>query len=167
VSGPRSSGRSRARIPAQPRAIGCGHGKRGLETVAPEMPGLHNYVLGCVGPGGTVARTVALTVRRPDPVEGYRVAVVALDSYVGRYRLDAPETLVRMLGEHVVVTREGGHLVAEAQGVRLALAARSDTDFQAVNAAVVLTFLGNGSSRCPKIRLTVAGFPALVAIREE
>jgi predicted esterase len=140
---------------------------RGLETVAPEMPGLHNYVLGCVGPGGTVARTVALTVRRPDPVEGYRVAVVALDSYVGRYRLDAPETLVRMLGEHVVVTREGGHLVAEAQGVRLALAARSDTDFQAVNAAVVLTFLGNGSSRCPKIRLTVAGFPALVAIREE
>ena len=140
---------------------------RGAETVAPEIPGLHNYVLGCVGPGGTIARTVTLTVRRPDPVEGYRVAVVALDSYVGRYRLDAPETVVRMLGEHIVVTREGGRLVAEAQGIRLALAARSDTDFQAVNAAVVLTFLGNGSSRCPKIRLTVAGFPALVAIRDE
>ena len=140
---------------------------RGAETVAPEIPGLHNYVLGCVGAGGTFARTVALTVRRPDSVEGYRVAAVALDSYVGRYRLDAPETVAGLLDEHIVVTREGGHLVAEAMGVRLALAARSDTDFQTVNAAVALTFLGNGARRCPKIRLTVADFPALVAIRDE
>lgn len=36
---------------------------RGAETVALSIPGLYNYVLTCTGSGGTVARTVALTVR--------------------------------------------------------------------------------------------------------
>jgi hypothetical protein len=140
---------------------------RGAETLVPEKPGRYNHTLVCVGPGGTVSRTAALTVRLPDSVSRYRVPVVVLDSYVGRYRLHAPQAVVRMLGEYIVVTREGGHLVAEAKGLRHALAARSDTDFQAVNAAVALTFSGNGARQCSKIRLTIAGHPALVAIRDE
>jgi predicted esterase len=140
---------------------------RGMETVAPAIPGLHNYVLSCVGPGGTVARRAALTVHGPDSVKGYRVAVVALDSYVGRYRLDAPETIVRVLGEHIVVSLEGVQLVAEARGLRVALVAKSDVEFQAVNPAVALTFLGNGTRRCPRIQLTVAGLAALVATRDD
>jgi hypothetical protein len=95
------------------------------------------------------------------------VAVAALDSYVGSYRLAAPETLARMLGEYIVITRDGLRLVAEARGVRLALAARSDSEFQAVDAAVLLTFVGNGNRRCPKVRLTVGGFAALIATRDE
>ena len=140
---------------------------RGVETVAPAIPSRYNYVLSCVGPDGTVARTATLTVHPPDSVEGYRVAVVALDSYVGRYRLDAPEAIVRVLGEHIVVSREGVQLVAEARGLRVALIAKSDAEFQAVNPAVTLTFLGNGSRRCPKIQLTIAGLTALLATRDD
>ena len=138
---------------------------RGAQSIRPTIPGLYNYVLSCTGPAGAVARTVSLTVEEPGAVRGHRVAVAALDSYAGRYRLQAPEVVVRMLGEQIAVTREGGHLVAEAKGMKFVLAARSDSDFQAGNAAVALTFLGNGNRRCPRITVALPGIRAFGAIR--
>ena len=124
----------------------------GAEQVAPSITGLYNYVLTCTGSGAAVARGVALTVRKAGAVD-------ALDSYAGRYRL--------VTGDQIVVTREGDHLVAETQGLKLALTAKSDTVFQAADGTAALSFLGDGNRRCPKLRITVAGSPALVAIREE
>jgi len=140
---------------------------RGVEAVAPATPGLYNYLLSCTEPGGTVARSVTLTVDGPGAVRGYQVAVVALDSYAGRYRLAAPDAVVRMLGEEIVITREDDHLVAEAGGIKHPLSARSESYFQTVDGTAVLTFLGNGDRRCPQIRVTLPGLPAFGALRVE
>jgi predicted esterase len=136
----------------------------GAEASAPSIPGLYHYVLTCSGSRGTAARTVELTVEAAGTV---RVARVVLDAYAGRYRLAASEAVLRMLGREIVVTREGGHLLAEARGLRAALNARSETAFQAKGPDVALTFLGNGNPRCPKIAVDIPGLQAFEATRIE
>jgi len=39
----------------------------GTESIKPPAPGSYGYVLTCEGPGGTVSRSVALTVEQPRP----------------------------------------------------------------------------------------------------
>jgi hypothetical protein len=63
----------------------------GWQWVAPAPPGQYNYILTCSGPAGDVAQTATVTVYDSDSVPGYHVPIAVLDSYVGRYRLDAPE----------------------------------------------------------------------------
>ena len=93
-----------------------------------------------------------------------KVAAAALESYTGRYRLDAPAVIIQNMGSHIVITRQGDRLMAEANGLKLPLLARSETVFHAPGSPAELTFVCGGSEPCPKVVITLMGlreFPAL------
>ena len=85
----------------------------------------------------------------------------------GRYRLDAPEVIIQNMGSHIVITRQGDHLMAEANGMKLPLLAKSDTVFQAVGSPAELTFVCGGSDRCPRVVITLMGLREFPALRVE
>jgi CubicO group peptidase (beta-lactamase class C family) len=96
-----------------------------------------------------------------------KVATAALQSYTGRYRLDAPAVIIQNMGSHIVITRQGDRLVAEANGMKLPLLARSETVFQAPGSPAELTFVCGGRERCPKVVVTLMGLREFPALRVE
>ena len=103
-------------------------------------------------------------MQKADAAPEVKVDPATLESYTGRYRVDAPEVIIRNTGSHIVITREGDHLMAEANGMKLALAAKSETVFQAPGSPAELTFVCGASPKCPKIVISLMGlreFPAL------
>jgi hypothetical protein len=86
-----------------------------------------------------------------------------LDSYVGRYRLRAPEVVQRAMGGDLVITREGARLIAEGNGMKLPLDARSATVFEAKASPAELTFLCSGGE-CRMI-VSLMGLREFEAVR--
>jgi CubicO group peptidase (beta-lactamase class C family) len=106
-------------------------------------------------------------MQKPDVAPDVKVDPATLQSYTGRYRLDAPEVMIQNMGSHIVITQQGDHLVAEANGMKLPLLAKSDTVFQASGSPAELTFVCGGSGRCPKIVITLMGLREFPALREQ
>ena len=102
-----------------------------------------------------------------DALPEVKVAAAALESDAGRYRLDAPAVIIQNMGSHIVITRQGDRLMAEANGLKLPLRARSETVFQAPGSPAELTFVCGGSERCPKVVVTLMGLREFPALRVE
>ncbi len=94
-----------------------------------------------------------------------RVDPKTLDAYGGRYKLDAPEVVVQNMGSHIVVSRAGDRLMAEANGMKVPLDAKSDTVFQAPGSPVELTFVRGTVEKCPRVVITLMGLREFVALR--
>jgi D-alanyl-D-alanine carboxypeptidase len=106
-------------------------------------------------------------MQKADTQPDVKVDTARLESYTGRYRVDAPEVIIQNTGTHIVVTRQGDHLVAEANGLKMPLLAKSDTVFQALGSPAELTFVRDGSAKCPKIVITLMGLREFPALRVE
>ncbi|MCW5963593.1 MAG: serine hydrolase [Bryobacterales bacterium] len=88
-----------------------------------------------------------------------------LDRYVGRYRIEAPETILRNMGEEIAIKREGSRLRAEANGREVALVAHSVSRFQGPNSPVELEFACDGHGSCPKVVISLLGLREFHATR--
>jgi hypothetical protein len=71
------------------------------------------------------------------------------------------------MGTHIVVTRQGDRLFAEAGGMKAPIDAKSETVFQAAGSPVVLTFLRSGTGKCPMLAITLMGLREFRAARVE
>jgi D-alanyl-D-alanine carboxypeptidase len=103
-------------------------------------------------------------MHKADALPDVKVDPAVLESYTGRYRLDASEVIIQNTGTHIVITRQGDHLTAEANGLKMPLLAKSETVFQAPGSPAELTFVCGASGKCAKIVVTLMGlreFPAL------
>ncbi len=90
-----------------------------------------------------------------------------LDSYVGRYKVDAPKIVLRNMGSEIVITREGDHLLGDANGTKMPLEARSETGFQALGSPAQLIFVRDPDGKCRKLIVTVMGLREFRAVRED
>ena len=81
--------------------------------------------------------------------------------------MDAPEVIIQNTGSHIIITREGDRLIAEADGMKVPLAAKSETMFQAPGSPAVLTFVPGSSGKYPKIVITLMGLRESAALRVE
>ena len=106
-------------------------------------------------------------MEKPGATVPVQVALDVLDAYVGRYQVDGPEAVTSQLGTHIVVTREGERLMAEAGGMKAPLDAKSATEFQAAGSPVELIFVRAGSAKCPKIVISLMGLREFQALRVE
>jgi hypothetical protein len=106
-------------------------------------------------------------MQKADALPEVKVTTAALESYTGRYRIDAPAVIIQNMGSHIVVTRQGDRLMAEANGMKLPLLAKSETMFQAPGSPAELTFVCSGSERCPKVVITLMGLREFPALRVE
>jgi D-alanyl-D-alanine carboxypeptidase len=117
------------------------------------------HAIAAIWLGDAVQKTAA-------PVSA-RVPAETLDAYVGRYRIDAPEAVTSQMGTHIVVTRQGDRLFAEAGGMKAPIDAKSETVFQAAGSPVVLTFVRSGPGKCPALTITLMGLREFRAARVE
>jgi D-alanyl-D-alanine carboxypeptidase len=106
-------------------------------------------------------------MQKADAQPDVKVDPAILESYIGRYKVDAPEVIIQNMGTHVVITRQGDHLVAEAGPMTAPLLAKSDTVFQALGSPAELTFVRDGSGKCPKVVITLMGLREFPALRVE
>ena len=104
---------------------------------------------------------------KPDERPNFRVAEAVLDTYTGRYKLDAPEVIVRNMGSEIVITRQQDHLVAEVNGMKLPLDALAETRFQAPGSPASLTFVCGSSGPCARVVISLMGLREFEALRVE
>ena len=95
------------------------------------------------------------------------VSAELLESYVGRYELDAPEPVVRNSGKLVTVTRDGNRLVSESKGLKSPLEARSESTFEIVGSPfeVTLRFVVGADGRVSEMIVNLMGLREYVARR--
>jgi D-alanyl-D-alanine carboxypeptidase len=96
-----------------------------------------------------------------------RVDAKILDTYVGRYKVDASEAVIQHMGSHIVITRVGDSLVAEANGVKLQLQTKSEAVFQGVGSPAELTFVRGTAEKSPGIIVSLMGLREFQALRVE
>ncbi|MDZ7639047.1 MAG: serine hydrolase [Bryobacterales bacterium] len=101
----------------------------------------------------------------PAQVQPVRVPVETLDRYVGRYRIEAPETIRRNMGDEIAIRRDGNGLRAEANGRDVALVADSTVRFRSPNSPVELVFVCEDSGNCPKVVISLLGLREFHAVR--
>lgn len=106
-------------------------------------------------------------MQKEDAPSTVRVPAGILDGYTGRYRVEAPEEMLRNFGTELVVTREGDRLFAEANGMKAPLDAKSETVFQAPGSPVQLTFVRAADRKCPEIVITLMGLREFRAVRAD
>jgi CubicO group peptidase (beta-lactamase class C family) len=116
---------------------------------------------GPVPDGGTIAHDVAdlligdrLGPRWPPPVA---VAPEVLDRYVGRYRIDAPEPVLQVMGEAIELRREGERLVAKGKQGEAEIFPQSETEFHSKEGPVRITFVPGEAGAPMQAILTLMG----------
>jgi CubicO group peptidase (beta-lactamase class C family) len=117
---------------------------------------MHNVAAICLGD----------RIQNAEARPAIRVDAKTLDAYVGRYKFDIPEAMVQHMGSHLIVSRSEDGLVAEANGIKLPLEARSKTEFQSPGSPAELTFVRGTAEKCPKVIVTLMGLREFQAIRE-
>jgi CubicO group peptidase (beta-lactamase class C family) len=68
------------------------------------------------------------------------VAPEVLDRYVGSYRLEVPPPVAAVMGEAIVIRRDGARLFAKGKQGEAEIAAESETEFYAMGSPVRFTF---------------------------
>lgn len=96
----------------------------------------------------------------PAQVRQVTLSAATLDRYVGRYRLEAPQTVLNVAGEVFTITRDGDSLFGEDRTMKAPLRAESDTVFASTVAPITITFAvdANGNAR--------EGIVSLAGLRE-
>lgn len=127
---------------------------------------------GPLPPAGDLAHTISEIwlsdkMHAPEALPSVVVPAATLDRYAGRYKLEAPEPVIQAMGTHIVITRDGDHLVAEAGGMKAPLNAASQTMFQATGSPAQITFVPDGTAKCGKLVITLMGLREFVAVRAE
>lgn len=116
---------------------------------------------GPVPEAGTIAHDVAdlligdrLGPRWPPTVA---LAPEVLDRYVGRYRIDAPEPVLQVMGEAIELRREGERLIAKGKQGEAEIFPESETEFHSKAGPVRISFVrGEGAAPIQAI-LTLMG----------
>jgi D-alanyl-D-alanine carboxypeptidase len=101
------------------------------------------------------------------PPPSFPVAASTLRSYTGRFKILAPEVIIRNMGPEIVVVLQGDRLIAEANGIKLPLHATSDTHFQSPGSPAELTFAPDADGTCSKVVITLMGLREFDAVRME
>jgi CubicO group peptidase (beta-lactamase class C family) len=162
------------------REVGHGGDITGFNTYVARYPDenftvivLSNFGMrppGAIPTAADAAHRIAeiwLADRMEKPGTRLEISVPAstLQSYVGTYKMNAPEAVVRQMGSTIVVTLDGTRLIAEANGMKLPLDAKSETVFQAPGSPAELTFVPAGHGKCPALVITLLGLREFQALR--
>lgn len=123
---------------------------------------------GPVPEGGTIAHRIAEIylgkfMSKPETLAVVHVADATLDSYVGKYEIEAPEPIIQAMGGYLTVTREGDHLAEEGKLGKAPLTATSETTFKVAGAPGELTFIRDSQGKVSQMIISLAGlreFPA-------
>jgi len=106
---------------------------------------------------------LADSLEKPTAVLPVHIAPGVLDSYVGRYQVQAPGPILDAMGSYLTITRDGEQLAAESKLGKNALEAISQTTFRASGSPAELTFVRNGEGKVSQMIITLGGlreFPA-------
>jgi hypothetical protein len=106
-------------------------------------------------------------MQNPDARPNFAVSPSTLDSYVGRFKLNAPDAVVQAMGSLLTFSREGDHLAAEVNGQQIPLDAKSEAVFQAFGSPAVLTFIRDKDGKCTEVVVTLMGLREFHAFRVE
>jgi CubicO group peptidase (beta-lactamase class C family) len=160
------------------REVGHGGDINGFNAYVARYPEHHFAVVvlsntgmrppGPVPDAATIAHRVAeiylgQSMAKPDAVADVKVATAVLDSYVGRYEIEAPDPVVNAMGRYLTILRDGDHLVADSKVGKAPLNASSETTFRATGSPVELTFVRDGQGKEPRMIISLMGlrqFPA-------
>lgn len=143
---------------------------RGLREVGHggDLPGFNSYIARYPEQQFTVIVLSNVGMRPPGPLPSasdlaHRIAEIYLEdrlaperpplsievdpailqSYAGRFRLDAPPTIVQEAGEYFLITVEDGKLFGESRGGKVPLVAESETSFRSPVFPVTISFVRN------------------------
>jgi CubicO group peptidase (beta-lactamase class C family) len=100
---------------------------------------------------------------KPETMVAVQVPPAVLDSYVGRYEIEAPDPIVEAMGRSLTIMRDGNHLVAESKMGKVPLAASSENTFRAAGSPAELTFVRDMQGKATHIIISLMGlreFPA-------
>lgn len=123
---------------------------------------------GLVPDGGTIAHRIAEIylgkfMGKPDEIVAFPVAATILDSYVGRYKVDAAAPITDAMGRYLVITRDGDHLMGEGKMGNLPLLPTSETTFRSPGSPAEITFARDPQEKRPHMIISLMGlreFPA-------
>jgi CubicO group peptidase (beta-lactamase class C family) len=164
------------------REVGHGGDITGFNTFVARYPDekftvivLENMGMRPPGPlpdAGNLAHQIAAIwlagrMQEPDARPNFAVSTSVLDSYVGRFKLDAPQAVVQAMGSLLTFYRQGDHLAVEVNGQKLPLDAKSATVFQAFGSTAVLTFIPGKGGKCLEVVVTLMGLREFHAFRDE
>ncbi|HWR53110.1 MAG TPA: serine hydrolase domain-containing protein [Bryobacteraceae bacterium] len=96
-------------------------------------------------------------IEKPQQKAPVQLSAAALDSWVGRYEFDAPETVIQQTGRYLTITREGERLIGQDKNTKLPLEAQSQTVFQSPGAPIVFTFVRGEEGKATEVIVTVMG----------
>lgn len=106
-------------------------------------------------------------LQKPEARPNFAVSVSTLDSYAGRFKLDAPDPVIQAMGRFLTFVRDGDRLAAEVNGQKVPLDAKSETVFQAFGSPAVLTFIAGRGGKSPEVVVTLMGLREFHAFRAE
>lgn len=115
--------------------------------------------------GHRLALLYLADVMEPQEAIPVSLAPEVLDRHAGRYRLEAPRTVLDIAGEELTIVREGSQLFARDRTMTTPLVAASATVFTSTLAPVTITFLVDGEGRTREALLSFAGLREFRAIR--
>ena len=164
------------------REVGHGGDITGYNTFVARYPDekltvivLENMGMRPAGPlpdAGNLAHKIAEIwladrLQKPEARPNFAVSTSTLDSYAGRFKLDAPDQVIQAMGRFLTFVREGDRLAAEVNGQKYQLDAKSETVFQALGSPAVLTFIAGKGGRSPEVVVTLMGLREFHAFRAE
>ncbi len=123
---------------------------------------------GLVPEGGTIAHRIAEIylgkfMGKPDEIVAVSVANTILDSYAGRYEVDAAAPITDAMGRYLVITRDGDHLMGVGKMGKMPLLPTSETTFRAPGSPAEITFVRDPQGKRPHLIISLMGlreFPA-------
>ncbi len=160
------------------REAGHGGDIDGFNAYVARYPDQHFAVLvlsntgmrppGRVPDAGVLAHRIAEiylgeVMAKPEAPRAVQVAPATLDTYVGRYEIEAAGPIVAAMGKYLTITRDGDHLVAESKVGKMPVNASSETTFSATGSPAEVTFLRNAQGKVTHMIISLMGlreFPA-------
>ena len=103
----------------------------------------------------------------PAEVRTVTLEADTLDRYVGRYRVEAPQTILNVAGDVFTITREGERLMGQDRTMKAPLRAESETVFASTVAPITITFVVDGSGRASEAIVSLARLREFRIVRIE
>jgi hypothetical protein len=85
------------------------------------------------------------------------VPAQVLDSYAGKYRVEAPEMVTRIMGDTLVFIRDGEHFFASGKQGRAEVFAESQTAFYSKVGSVKVSFIPAAAGKDTQAILSLMG----------
>lgn len=160
------------------REVGHGGDIDGFNAYLARYPDQHFAVIvlsntgmrppGRVPEAGVLAHRIAEIylgefMAKPEAPRVVQVAPATLDTYVGRYEIEAAGPIVAAMGKYLTITRDGDHLVGEGKMGKMPLTASSPTTFSAPGSPAEITFVRDAQGKVSGMTINLMGlreFPA-------